>query len=84
MPVPDAVPLRDAGEPQVRWIKGRKAADIYNEAESRMSGARDLSRSFLLVEQLADGQDLLISDAQALYRATYKAMRSPPRLESDT
>lgn len=54
MPVPDAVPLRDAGGPQVLWIKGRSTADIHNEAESRMSAA------------------------------TYRAMRLPPRLESDT
>ncbi|MFM0429004.1 hypothetical protein PQQ75_08315 [Paraburkholderia aspalathi] len=93
MPITDAVPLRDDGEPQVLWIKGRSTAEIYNEAELRMSAAKALSLSFLLVEQLADGQQvlngavgalhLLMSDAEALYRATYKAMRSPLQVESD-
>jgi|GEM_PF-5393606 len=87
MPAANVIPLRDDGGPQVLWIKGRSTAEIYNEAELRMSSAKALSLAFLMVEQTADAQQvlngvmgalhLLISDAEALYGAACKALRPP-------
>ena len=84
MQIADSLPLRENGEHQVLWIRGGNASDIYAEAEQRMCSAKALALAFCLarpmdeVEPLVDAIGaihLLISDAEALYRAARVATK---------